>query len=514
MKTSKLLCAAGAGCVVIAGAVAAPPVNDNMANAMQLSAGTYSFNTTEATTDGPSYSCESGAVSLGKDVWYWIRTVAGGAVTVDTCGTQFDTTVIVYKGLTATTSVGCNDERAHDTCGNTHASRFVFAAEANTTYLINVGGYVGLSGPGFITVSGPLVPLPTFTYQGQIKSNAVLVNGPLDMTFKIFDSETGGTQIGATQIRNGVPVSNGVFSVELTFDAGGLPATVLYVEVSVNGTALSRQKMTSVPRAAEALRVPWDGISGMPAAVANLFAPWEKSGNDILFTGGRVGVGTAPSVPLHVASSVYTVEQLDSPHGAGTWLTLNNTSAGGTYWHLISSGSGNGEGAGKLLIGPSGSATTSNTMMTLQSNGNVGIGTFAPSQRLTVNGNVLANNVGVPSSIRFKDHVVPLEGALESLMKLEGVRFDWKPEFAKERGFTSDVGFVAEDVAKVFPEIVLKDAEGNVIGMDYSRVTAVAVEAIKQLKREQENEIKRLREEKDREIGELRGRLERLERAK
>ena len=116
----------------------------------------------------------------------------------------------------------------------------------------------------------------------------------------------------------------------------------------------------------------------------------------------------------------------------------------------------------------------------------------------------------VPSSIRFKDHVRPLNDALEVLLKLDGVRFDWKPEFAATRtGREHDLGFVAEDVEKVFPELVFRDADGNVTGMDYSRLTAVAVAAIK----EQQARFEADKAAKQREIDELKARLDRIEAA-
>lgn len=156
-----------------------------------------------------------------------------------------------------------------------------------------------------------------------------------------------------------------------------------------------------------------------------------------------------------------------------------------------------------------GAASLNGTAMTInRTSGNVGIGTTSLPHKLNVNGNVSANNVVVPSSIRFKDHVTPLAGALDGLLKLDGVRFDWKPEYAATRpGREHDLGFVAEDVEKVFPELVFRDADGNVTGMDYSRLTAVAVAAIK----EQQARFDADKAAKQREIDDLKARLERLE---
>jgi hypothetical protein len=84
------------------------------------------------------------------------------------------------------------------------------------------------------------------------------------------------------------------------------------------------------------------------------------------------------------------------------------------------------------------------------------------------------------------------------------VRFDWiEEEAAKRGGKTHDLGFIAESVAKEFPEIIARDAAGQVIGVDYARMSAVAVQAIKQ----QNARIEALAMEN----ADLKARLQRLE---
>ena len=51
------------------------------------------------------------------------------------------------------------------------------------------------------------------------------------------------------------------------------------------------------------------------------------SGNGVV--GGRVGIGTAPSVPLHVSSASRNAALIESSDPIGTWLGLKNTSTGG-----------------------------------------------------------------------------------------------------------------------------------------------------------------------------------------
>ena len=66
----------------------------------------------------------------------------------------------------------------------------------------------------------------------------------------------------------------------------------------------------------------------------------------------NVGIGTtAPGVKLHVVeNSTFRVARMESSSNTGTWLELNNTSTGGHTWAILSSGSGNGEGAGNLVM--------------------------------------------------------------------------------------------------------------------------------------------------------------------
>lgn len=61
-----------------------------------------------------------------------------------------------------------------------------------------------------------------FTYQGKLTDSGTPANGNYDLQFGLWDSASGGTQMGATQTINAVAVSNGVFSVSLDFGASAL----------------------------------------------------------------------------------------------------------------------------------------------------------------------------------------------------------------------------------------------------------------------------------------------------
>ena len=59
----------------------------------------------------------------------------------------------------------------------------------------------------------------SFTYQGRLTDGGTAANGNYDLQFALFDSLSGGAQIGATQSINTVLVVNGVFNVSLDFGA-------------------------------------------------------------------------------------------------------------------------------------------------------------------------------------------------------------------------------------------------------------------------------------------------------
>ncbi len=99
---------------------------------------------------------------------------------------------------------------------------------------------------------------------------------------------------------------------------------------------------------------------------------------------------------------------------------------------------------------------------------------------------VLAHQLIAQSARRFKQDIRPIERAMELVRRLQGVRFRWKPEY----GGTEDVGLIAEDVAAVVPEIVQRDEHGEVLGVDYSRLVAVLIEALK----EQDKRLQQLEE--------------------
>ena len=95
------------------------------------------------------------------------------------------------------------------------------------------------------------------------------------------------------------------------------------------------------------------------------------------------------------------------------------------------------------------------------------------------------------SDSRLKKDIKPLTNVLEKLMQIRGVTFKWNSaykEFSGSLPKKKEIGFVAQDVEKVFPELVEKRGRGskNYRVIHYAKITAVLVEAVKELKEENE----------------------------
>jgi hypothetical protein len=123
------------------------------------------------------------------------------------------------------------------------------------------------------------------------------------------------------------------------------------------------------------------------------------------------------------------------------------------------------------------------------SNTNVGIDVGNPSNILTVlqgGGHAIADGWDVYSSRRWKTNILPLQNALGKVEQLRGVSYDL------EKSGKHEIGVIAEEVGEVVPEVVSYDKNGkDAQGVDYSRLTALLIEATK----EQQQEIQGLRSE-------------------
>jgi len=228
---------------------------------------------------------------------------------------------------------------------------------------------------------------------------------------------------------------------------------------------------------------------------------------------GKIGLSTAnPSDALHVKSGNIRLE-------AGN-LKMENGFVEGNLGVNVAPGSfalnikGNSQFDGTSLF--NGDATyvmttgvtyfnsSFGSVMRLDAaNSRVGIGTASPGTELEVCGTIsatsttISNAMNCSSDSRFKKNVTPLKSSLDKVLKLSGVNYDWKVNEFPKKNFDTDLqmGFIAQEVAPIFPELVQEDAQGY-LAVDYSKLTPALVEAIKEQQKiidQQQNEIDELK---------------------
>lgn len=119
----------------------------------------------------------------------------------------------------------------------------------------------------------------------------------------------------------------------------------------------------------------------------------------------------------------------------------------------------------------------------------VGIGTATPTNIFTIGqgaGQAISDGWTTYSSRRWKTNIQTLPNALAKVEQLRGVSYDLKDTGKHE------IGVIAEEVGEVVPELVSYEANGkDARGVDYSRLTALLIEAVKQ----QQQEIRGLKSE-------------------
>jgi len=205
----------------------------------------------------------------------------------------------------------------------------------------------------------------------------------------------------------------------------------------------------------------WMGNNGSVAEVLT----WVENGN--------VGIGTTnPSVKLHIQDGNTGFLFKDSGSTSGYTTTFSEDNTGLKIGH--------NSGSRDIQF-----QTNSNTKMTIHADGNVGIGTTNPGERLEVNGNVKASAFLYSSDINLKQNIQNIPNALQKIQQLNGVYFQWK-ESGKD-----GVGVIAQDIEKVFPELVATDPNTGLKSVSYGNLVAPLIEAIK----EQQKQIDELKAE-------------------
>ncbi|MBL4754476.1 MAG: tail fiber domain-containing protein [Flavobacteriales bacterium] len=204
---------------------------------------------------------------------------------------------------------------------------------------------------------------------------------------------------------------------------------------------------------------------------------------------GNVGIGTSTPTSKLAINSTGAFDQfsLVSPYDAGGWARgadmkftkLAATEHRGLAYGLL--------GSGDALTGAYFSAVEDDatpwlaSQLFLHANGNVGIGTTSPTNKLHVNGKLTTNGTNEISDIRWKKDIEPIETALAKVLQMRGVHYYWRISEFPDKDFANDrqIGVIAQEVEKIVPELVETDSEGWK-SVQYSNITALLIEGMKE----------------------------------
>lgn len=184
---------------------------------------------------------------------------------------------------------------------------------------------------------------------------------------------------------------------------------------------------------------------------------------------------------------------------SGEILVGTTSTAAGYQFHLVRSGSsafigisnqGAGSGDRQLRIGFGGTSSYAsiqgtrngvaddvNLAINPDGAANVLIGTTTNNgEKLYVNGSIRATgSITANSDVRLKKNIERIENALEKVEQISG--YTYNTIYDEDR----HAGVIAQEIDKVLPEIVNKGNDG-LMGVEYGNISALLIEAIKDLK--------------------------------
>jgi prepilin-type N-terminal cleavage/methylation domain-containing protein len=255
--------------------------------------------------------------------------------------------------------------------------------------------------------------------------------------------------------------SDGNFGYEFGSSSGGVVATRTFVSASsFSGTTtwLARKPIPGQPAAPN------------PANYNTMQTALYMGSNAINMGGGSISMGGGVAAinmegrPINMAGGIINM---------GTSATV-----GGAEINLSS---GKINGPGDIILGKSDFSeegtieiyNKTNTGLAIESDGT----STTPVMAITGVGSATTFQAGsfiYSSDANLKKDITVINGALGKILQIKGVSYKWKD---KDK---ADVGILAQDVEKVFPELIFKKSDGT-LGVEYAHLIGPMIEALREL---------------------------------
>jgi hypothetical protein len=425
-------------------------ISGNIYTLVQGLSGSFTGQISGAVSQALSVQLQQVFASSGFATSQQVNAVAASVNTVSGQVSATGATLLTVIAATGGANVRYTVDIAAATTGQNAAVQI--AARAFVTGSVNGQGGAALAAWGFkLNTNGKAASLQATStdYAGVFNSDLIL--GNMNIKSDTFTAGSAGWQIsydGSAEFNNAVV--RGSFT-------GGVPGA----QVSINGAGIKIGNLSS-----SRLEI---GTSSSPGTVRVL----NPSSTQV----ATLGYVNTPGLYMGSLSLYNNAGTLNGVNlnGDGTCTILNDLYIGNTArnrWLYLDN-----DGA-QLVIG---NADTVNLYRGAANQ-------LKTDDDLYVVGDVDANAFNTTSSRRFKENIRPLNNVMDLVHKLNGVQFDWNTKNVKD-----DIGLIAEDVYEVIPTIVGKDSNNQINGLEYGKLSALAIEAIKNL----DKRVKELEENLD-----------------
>jgi len=206
--------------------------------------------------------------------------------------------------------------------------------------------------------------------------------------------------------------------------------------------------------------IPWSGTAGKPTILLGA-------------TDGGATRTNATQKNFRIGAYHYT-------NAASPYAVLMGNSDASNNEVRIGGGTGllNAATAIVMYTGATTTTPTGTARMTINSSGNVGIGTASPSELLHVSGNILATqNVTAYSDARVKANIEVIGNALAKVRAIRGVTFTRTDTHDATQRYA---GVIAQEIEAVLPEVVGENGAG-MKHVAYGNIVSLLIEAVKEL---------------------------------
>jgi hypothetical protein len=241
-----------------------------------------------------------------------------------------------------------------------------------------------------------------------------------------------------------------------------------------------------------------DTSGGSNTFVGNLSGQANTLGSNNTFLGFNAGSHNTTGGDNTFVGYTAGVNSIGSGNTfVGRQAGFNNTTGGDNVFLGFQAGSNNTTGSNDTYINIAGPApgTESNTIRI----GNVSVGSAAyiagiygstSSSGIPVYVNPSGQLGTTTSSLRFKEQVRDMGDSTDALMKLRPVTFFYKPQY-DDGSHVQQYGLIAEEVAKVYPEMVAYGKDGQPYTVRYQYLAPMLLNEVqKQYRRaEQQSEV-------------------------